>query len=178
MRWCPSSDANTHGTHHDKKHGGLLSKTHNEPASSHHGNTATTGVTHGVPTGGVGSAATHGTHHNQQHQQQGYPAGGSAVYGDGTSGYGTETDQHRLNDHNSSSGGSGGLFKKKDDLEESLEKERKAKAELDAALAKHQAAQQDASGRLQAQEEKARLEFEAAEKRLREAQAVRQQHGF
>ena len=133
-------------------------------------------MTHGAPTGGIGSTATHGTHHNNT---QGYPAGAATgapgAYNDGTTGYGADP-HHTTTAGNSSSGG--GLFKKKDDLEDSLEKERRAKAELDAAMAKHQAAQQDASGRLQAQEDRARAEFEAAERRLKETQTARQQHGF
>jgi hypothetical protein len=42
---------------------------------------------------------------------------------------------------------------------------------------RHEEARKDADGRLTAKEEAARAEFEAAERKLREAQGLRQQHG-
>ncbi|KAL7008120.1 hypothetical protein EMMF5_002302 [Cystobasidiomycetes sp. EMM_F5] len=71
----------------------------------------------------------------------------------------------------------GFLGRKKDDIEDSLAREREAKAELDRAMAKHNAARTDAHGKLQAREEAARVEFEQAQARLQEAQQARSQFG-
>lgn len=60
-------------------------------------------------------------------------------------------------DKHSSSGG-GLLGRKKDDLEESLSREQKAKAELDAAMARHNEARTHADQQLTAKEKAAEAE--------------------
>jgi len=168
---------NATGDHGHHKTGIFGSKKHDkDPHHAPH---------HTVPTGGVGynanapaGARTAQDPHLNNQQAAGFGAhpgvAGTHVTHDST----THSSGNPLTGgHSKTSSTGGGLFSKKDDLDDSLEKERKAKAELDEAIRRHEEARKDADGRLTAKEEAARAEFEAAERKLREAQGLRQQHG-
>jgi len=168
---------NTHGattTGNTSHSGGGIFGTHKD--NNQHGHSHSSGHHHAQD--GVVADGAYGTHGNVAGSTM--PAGAAAGYGAPNT---TSTGHHDSGlvgnkDHHSSSSGGGLLGRKKDDIEESLERERQAKIELDKAMAKHQAAQGDASKQLQAKEDAARAELAAAQRRLEEAQGLRSKHGL
>ena len=109
----PYNATGDHGNHKT----GLFQRHDKEP---HHGRHET------VPTGGIG--------YNANAPAAGYGAQPGVGHTHGTHDSTTHSTGNPLTDGHSKASSGGGLFSKKDDLDDSLEKERKAKAELDEAI--------------------------------------------
>lgn len=190
------SAASSYATNDPAHHHAGTAGTHHQPYT---GTTAETGtsVAHHDSRAGVdhrttgqklkdGLTGSHDKHNgsaapgysNNSHQP------GAGTYGQhGTaSGAPYDSTAARGSHAKTSSGSGGGLLHRSGnndptDINEVLRQEAQAKKEMEEAIARHNAAHQTAGSRLQSQEEQARAEYEQAERRLREAEAFRKQHG-